>query len=207
MGTNVGKLGGFVSYFLNGELITRSIGVVTHWSDAQYAVQMGTTLVGEVLAPLKEFVGITMKYSPKPKKTWSAYSLATSENKLKAITGVYPDLEIDFTKVVLAVGDIPVPVNPKAELSNGRITFTWDADLDAEGADPYDQVMCVAYFPETFQAFTIRAGAKRGEEQQHINLPSFTEEMTIETYMCYISEDRKRVSNSIYLNQLIWTNE
>jgi len=207
MGTNVGKLGGFVSYFLNDELVTRSIGKVTHWSDAQYAVQLGTSLVNDLLAPLKDFVNISMHYAPKPKKSWSAFTLATSENKMKAITGVFPDLKIDYTKVVLAIGKLPAPVNPKAQLADGRITFSWEADLSSENTDPSDRVMCVAYFPETFQAFTIRGGAKRTEEIQHINLPSFTEEMLIETYMCFISEDRKEVSDSIYLGQLIWTKE
>ena len=207
MGTNVGKLGGFVSYFLNGELVTRSIGKVNHWSDAQYAVQLSTSLVNDLLGPLKDFVNISMKYAPKPKRSWSAFTLATSENKMKAIKGIFPELEIDYSKIVLAIGDIPVPVNPAVQLADGRITFAWEADLSSERTDPNDQIMCVAYFPETFQAFTIRGGAKRIEERQHIKLPSFTEEMIIETYMCFISEDRKEVSNSVYLGQLIWTKD
>ncbi|WP_139298307.1 DUF6266 family protein [Pedobacter hartonius] len=207
MGTNIGKLGGYVSYFLHGELVTRSIGVIDHWSDAQYANQMRTGLTTALLKPVKALINIGLKYSPKPKRSWSAYTQATSINKKQAIKGIYPDLEIDFEKVVLAIGDIPVPLNPQVQLSDGRIRFTWDADQQADGADQNDQVMCVAYFPETFQAFNQLSGAKRGEEKQDITLPSFTEEMRIETYICYVSEDRRRVSNSVYLGQLIWNKD
>jgi hypothetical protein len=205
MGTNVGKMGGYVSYFLNGELVTRSIGVTDHWSDAQLANQMRTGLTTALLKPVKDFINIGMKYSPKPKKSWSSYTLATSVNKKQATKGIYPDLEIDFEKVVLAIGDIPVPLNPKVQLNDGRITFTWDADLSSAGTDNNDQVMCAAYFPETFQSFNVLSGAKRGEEKQDISLPSFTEEMRIETYICFVSEDRRRVSDSVYLGQLNWT--
>lgn len=205
MGRNVGKLGGFVTYLLNGEWVTRSIGVVDHWSDAQYAVQMRTTLVTALLKPVKKVINAGMKYSYKKKRSWTAYTLATSLNNPAAIMGEYPELEIDFAKVVLAVGAIPVPQNPKAVLKDGRITFTWESDLDNKEADEDDRVICVAYFPDTFQAFNVLEGARRGEEQQVIKLPSFTEEMNIETYMFFISDDRRRVSNSVYLGQLIWT--
>jgi hypothetical protein len=29
--------------------------------------------------------------------------------------------------------------------------------------------------------------------------------MRIETYICFVSEDRRRVSDSVYLGQLNWT--
>ncbi|MET1055139.1 MAG: DUF6266 family protein [Pedobacter sp.] len=207
MGTVVGKVGGYVTYFLNGELVTRAIGVVDHWSDAQYAVQMKTALITALLKPVKPVIRKGMKYTPKPKRTWTAYSMATSANNPAAITGDYPELKIDYGKVVLSLGDIPAPLNPKVQLSDGRIAFTWEADLDREGADVDDRVMCVAYFPETYQSFNVTDGAKRGEEYQEIKLPSFTEEMKIETYICYFSEDRKQSSNSVYLGQLTWTKD
>jgi len=208
MGTSVGKLGGVVTYQLNGQWVTRMIGVVDHWSEAQYAVQMRTALITALLKPVKDVIRIGMKYSPKPKKTWTAYTMATSSNNPGAIMGEYPKLEINYEKVILSIGDIPVPLNAKAELKDGRITFSWEADLETDGTDEDDRVMCVAYFPESFQAFNvIRNGARREEEQQIIKLPSFTEKMNIETYMCFVSDDGKRVSNSIYLGQLIWDEE
>lgn len=206
MGKNVGKVGGVVTYLLNGEWVTRSIGVVEEWSDAQYEIQMRTALITGLLKPLKKVVRTGMMYCPKPKSNWTAYTMATSSNNPSAIKGEYPDLEIDFEKVKLAIGDIPVPLKPAVQLKDNRIIFTWEADLDTEGTDEDDRVMCVAYFPETFQAFNVLDGAKRGEEQQVIKLPSFTEEMRIETYMCFVSDDRRRVSNSVYLGMLHWTN-
>jgi len=204
MGTNIGKIGNTVSYPLNGEIITRMIGVRTGSSVLQNEVQERTALLNEFKKPIDEFIRIGLKINPKRKKGWSWYNDFMSINNPQAIAGIYPDLEINYEKIVLAKGNIPVPLNSKVTLNNSILNFSWEADLEIKGTDEGDQIMCIAYFPEILQAFTVLSGAKRGAEEQTIQLPSFTRKMVIETYMCFISDDRKRISNSLYTGQLIW---
>jgi hypothetical protein len=98
LGTLVGKTGGYVSYYRMGQLVTRAIGVVSHWSDKQKAVQMGTALVTCLLGSMKTFIKIGFRNTPKP-HNWNYYVKATSVNKLGAIKGIFPNLSIDFEKV------------------------------------------------------------------------------------------------------------
>ena len=100
-----------------------SITPPTRFSDAQLANQMGTALTTFLLHPVKDCVKISMKNSPKD-PGWSAYNLASSVNKREAIGGDYPNLAVDFKKVILSIGDIPVPLNPQVSLTDNQIHFT-----------------------------------------------------------------------------------
>jgi len=204
-GPSIGKNKNYVSYFRMGQYITRTIGEITSWTEPQYENQMRMGLTTAFLKPVKQFTDVGFRYCPKPKSTWGAYTMALSLNRKAITTGIYPDLDIDFSKAILSMGDLPVPKNAEVNLTDSIIKFSWSAELEHAKADESDRVMCVAYFPENGQALTVLSGAKRTEEEQTIVLPSFTEEMVIETYICYISEDRKRVSNSVYTGQLHWS--
>lgn len=206
LGTLVGKTGGYVSYYRMGQLVTRSIGVVDHWSDAQKAVQMGTALVTSLLKSMNSFIKVGFKNTIKP-QTWTYYTMATSINKLGAIAGVFPELSINLEKVILAMGSIPPPVNAAVRLVNNTIVFNWDADLGTDGTDVSDQVVCMAYFPEINSSIIAIGGAKRGVQEHVLVLTSMIETPIIETYMYYVSDDRTQVSNSIYTGQLVWHNQ
>ena len=199
----VGRWGDYVTYYRLGKLTTRRVSKPTKFTDAQLSNQMGTALITFLLGPVQDFVKVSMKNSPKD-PGWSAYNLASSVNKLGAITGSYPNKAVDFKKVILSIGDIPAPLNPKVSLTDNKISFTWEADLDTEGCDENDQIMCVAYLPETLQAFKIFHGAYRTEERQIVPLPAYSGKMAIETYLCFTSADRERVSNSVYTGPLVW---
>lgn len=203
MGTYVGKMGDYVSYYLNGKLVVRYIGKVNHWTDSQLEVQMKMALVSRLLKPIKDFVNTSFRYAHRP-IGWSANNMFVSLNNPRIIAGVYPDLTIDFEKVVLSKGDILVPQNTQVSITGNALKFRWDADLDKEGTDENDQVMCLAYFPQNLQAFMVLSGNKRGVEEHTIALPSYTTDMVIETYLCFISEDRMYTSDSVYTGQLIW---
>lgn len=95
-------------------------------------------------------------------------------------------------------------MNAEVKLADKKLQFSWAPDLENEENDPSDQVMLIAYFPQTFLALTVKNGSPRTAGKHDIRLPSFKKAMVIETYMAFISEDRERVSDSIYLGQLIW---
>jgi hypothetical protein len=205
LGTLVGKTGGYVTYYRMGQLVTRSIGVVTHWSDAQKSVQMGTSLITYLLESLQDFTKIGFKNTPKP-RTWSAYNMATSVNKLGALGGEYPNRYINIQDVVLAKGSIPAPVGATVRMVENSIAFNWEPDLAIDGADKSDQVMCLAYFPDINRSIMELNGSKRGVGEHILVLPSFSETMVIETFMCFVSADKEESSDSVYGGQLVWDN-
>lgn len=205
-GANVphGKTGNTVSYMLNGQMVSRTIGKVRHRTKGQRANEAKMKFVNQFLKPFESVLNVGLKNSPR-KQTQSVYNLAFAIHRATAVTGQYPDLEIDLTKVMFSMGSIPVPENA-AVAQNGRaLDFSWDADMEAELADQDDQVMLVAYFPKSRKVISDCAGAKRGAEFQQLPLTSFRDKTEVEVFIAFISGDRMDVSDTIYLGQVILT--
>lgn len=108
------------------------------------------------------------------------------------------------------MGDIVPPVNPVVTLNDGQLTFKWDVDPAWPKRITSDQVMVLAYYPNTLRA-TYAIGncwKYQGETvlellppaKDHTGNPLDT---TVETYLAFISNDRQRVSDSVYTGQII----
>jgi hypothetical protein len=199
-----GKIGAHVVYEDEwGRQIIRTIGVKNGSYGGELANQQGTALTTNVLKPIRQVVEIGFKNVP-PGKFWSAYNYASSYTKINAVTGTYPNKSIDFTKLMIAKGGLPLPLDVKVKLEQNVLEFTWNADLEIEGNDPRDQVMLVAYFRDSRRAINLLSGARREAEKETIKLPRFTKRMVIETYLAFVSDDRERMSDSVYAGQVIW---
>lgn len=192
-------------YYTNkwGQQIVRTIGIKEGSKGGEFANQDATALITNVLKPLKSFIDLGFQ-TPPVGKPWSAYNYASSYNKKNAIKGTYPDQEVDYEKLLLSIGDMPLPLNAKVTLRDGVLEFTWDADLETEGNFSRDQVMLSACFPESLKAINLLSGARRVAEKEIIKLPKYTRPQVIETYMAFISDDRKTLSDSVYVGQIIW---
>jgi len=203
-GPVTGRVGNGV-YYQNkfGTNIYRGIGLKTSSADTELPNQQRTALVTKLLRPVSEFIKVGFHHVP-AKKTFNYYTYATSVNKLGAIKGEYPNQEIDYEKVLFSIGNIPLPKAPGVILDNSVLEFSWENDLETDGTSASDQIMLVVYFPASTKAIFMFSGARRSEEKQIVKLPLFTKNMVIETYMSFISDDRKSISNSVHISQLIW---
>jgi hypothetical protein len=201
-----GKMGNYVFYKLNGKTVCRTIGTVEKITDSQDEVLMRTRVVSPFLKPLKEFIRIGFKNTPKP-QDWTFSSMASSVNKPGAVKGKYPNLEMNYEKVIVSLGSIPSPKDPVVSIVDQGLEFKWEPDIEAEGADTSDQIMVLAYFPATNKALFMTSGARRTEGLQVLKLPSLAANTIIETYISYVADDRNDVSNSVYTGQLTWTNK
>jgi hypothetical protein len=199
-----GRIGNIV-YYTNkwGNTVARTIGVKTGSKGGEFANQTATALITYLLKPVKPFIRIGFQNIP-PGKEWNYHNYASSVNKLNAIKGTYPDQEVDYEKVMFAKGEMPLPANAQAALKDNEIVFTWDADLETAGNYSRDQVMVLAFFPQSMKAMFLTSGARRVEEREVLALPRFTSSMVIETYLAFISDDRILVSDSVYTGQLVW---
>jgi len=194
-----GKTGEHVTYPLLGKLVTRTIGVNnTPPTDAQLAGRQAMALGNAVLAPIKPFIKIGFKMVAAKIGMYPA-NRALSHIKLNAINGSYPEQYIDYSKLLVAEGKLPMAENPVVEKTESGLKFNWDKVKTFPRN--MDQTMLLAYFPDLDKAEYITAGAKRsaGEDFLEIRLSRINERM--EVYMAFISEDRENVSNSVYLKQ------
>src|SRR6187551_228641 len=108
-GLFIGKVGNTVSYMLNGKYVMRGIGKSKKkLSDKQLANMMSMKVTMKFLCSLKPFVdaGFGLEAMGTDK---NAFNLATAAVKKHAITGEYPNLGIDYSKVQLSKGSVPAP--------------------------------------------------------------------------------------------------
>ena len=201
-GPFIGKIGNKVGYMLGDLNIVREIGTVTSWSDKQLTNWIRTAIIKELLNPVLNFVRIG--FDSVKKKNDTAYNSAASLNKMTATKGTYPNVEIDFPKAMFSQGIIPAPKNTSVKLEENTLFFNWDPDIETSGTGKRDQVMLIAYFPEYKKAISLLSGARRTEGKEQLKLTSFTKEMIIETYISFIADDRKNVSDSVYCGQILW---
>ncbi|MGY0036432.1 DUF6266 family protein [Pedobacter sp. NJ-S-72] len=101
-GSFSGRNGNVITYMLNGQWVSRIIGLRTDKpTKPVLAIWQVTKLCTDFLKPVKDF--IMTGFELETKGTFLNYhNAATACNRPNAITGEYPDQQIDFTKVLFS---------------------------------------------------------------------------------------------------------
>ena len=199
----IGRVGNTVTYVLNGQIVKRTIGKSSKEATIpQLSARQKTKIITGFLNPVKEFIHIGFEFEARLVQKHSTYNIATSYNWLNAITGEYPDQKIDFSKVLLSRGKMPVTTHIEVKIADNRITFQWDKTIVSEGMKDSDRVMLMAYLPEENRAISLIGGAERLEGVEHLVIPECYEGAHMETYVSFISADYKTISNSVYTGQV-----
>lgn len=141
-------------------------------------------------------------FNPKARGTTKNYhNLAIAYNKPNALKGFYPEVEIDYPKIRISAGDLPQPENPVVEPVEAGLKFSWNTD----GLTwPYnqDQVMLLAYAPAKKEHLFINSGPRRIEGQAILEITPSMRNQVLEVYISFVSDDRQRVADSLYLGQV-----
>ena len=154
----------------------------------------------EFLTPIKDYIRVGYKtYAVKK----SAFNAAVSYVVKNAVSGSYPDIEINYQRVLVSRGDLTPPKDVAATISERCITITW-TDNSAEGsADATDLSMPLAYNVSKGQAVFEIAATTRSSQSVVLPLPSDWLGDTIQLYLGFISEDGMEVANSVYIGSKI----
>ena len=107
LGNFSGKVGTVVGSKWRGVWVMRGLTDAKRGkpNPAQQQQQAKFTLMVKFLQPLSSLVGLTYDTSP---AEMSGFNKAFSDNIRNAITGVYPALAIDYSKVILSKGVCPM---------------------------------------------------------------------------------------------------
>ena len=135
----------------------------------------------------------------------SPINAAMSYTLANAISGTYPDYEIDPSKVLISRGTLTPAANATATISSGAIVFEWDDNSGSSTAKQTDKALLAVVNPAKIEAVFNAAGAERTEGTQTIALPNDWAGATVEAYMGFVSEDGKEVANSVYLGNFVIT--
>lgn len=172
-------------------------------TDLQLASRQRTKLCAEFLKPISGFIGIGFRLEGKL-KGMNANNAAASYLRNNSITGDYPDLGINYSKILVTKGEMEPPKNVGLSRSEFGFSFTWDTYAEDKGLYYTDQIMLLAYFPELAKAVYVTAGAQRRRGAEILTLSGINHGHTAEVYASFIEDNHKSISNSVYVGQLNW---
>ncbi|WP_285058281.1 DUF6266 family protein [Pedobacter ginsengisoli] len=210
-GPLVGKLGNVIHYVWRGMNVSRMVSHKTNIPATipQLASRKKFTMAQKFVAPIGDFISYSFHPATKG-KTKFPQNEASSLFRKHAIMGEYPDYYTDYSKVIMSKGDLPAPVNAGVSRSGDLLIFTWETNPNWNYKLKSDQVMLMAYLPDTMNAFFNVGGARRtaGTDVLEFHPQPGTQDWikrdtVVETYLAFISNDRQQVSDSVYTGQII----
>ncbi|WP_342333312.1 DUF6266 family protein [Pedobacter sp. FW305-3-2-15-E-R2A2] len=199
-----GRIGNLVGYTLKGKYIVRKIGKSAKpLTPGRKSNCQKMTVVNEILSPSLPVIrtGFRLAVAGTDK---NEYNEAVSYNKKNAIQGEYPNISLDYTKVLVSMGDLPMAVNPVINQTSkpDEIEFNWEVAADLSIQRYNDRAMLMVYFPELKLTFYHLSGSKRVEGKDILRIDSDYAGERMEAYISFIKDDGQRVSNSVYAGSL-----
>jgi len=199
-----GKINEKVGYLLNGQWVERGIG---KWknppTDKQKPNLEITGIINNLLKPVMPYIRIGFREFVR-NTTWHQHNAACSINRSNAINTESPNLEVDFTKAVFSQGDMPIVDEVNVNVVEEGIEFSWNPDYIVEGMQLSDQAMLLAYCPEKEYAFYQLYGERRIAGKDVLKMQRYSTQVTIHTYLTFISADGKSITTSIYTGEYLW---
>lgn len=195
-----GKIGKLVFYTLNGQPVCRLIGRAGKPSLNQMANRQGMSVTMDLLRPMADFIKVSFKLEAEG-TTKNPHNLATSYNKKQALTGVYPNILVDYTKVILSKGSLEMAKDLKVSKVEGGINLSWDAGFADNGAED-DILMVMVSHPAEKKASMLLNAAKRENGGCFIPLSESKMDSQMEVYICFKSANGTLISDSAYVGNL-----
>lgn len=129
---------------------------------------------------------------------------ATSYIMKNALKGKHPELEIDYSSVLVTRGDLPVPQDAAvSRKEEGRLRFSWTFDSELGIQRGNDYVLALAYHPNRERGVWIADGSVlRKEEQLELSLPDEWDATKVEPYLAFAAADGSDASDSVYLGEM-----
>jgi len=136
----------------------------------------------------------------------TAFNAAMSYNLANAVTGVHPDLSIDYTRAMISRGDLPGVSNLAASTPTpGSLTLEWTSTTLLNGAQPTDKLMLSIYNEDENQSLIYSSVASRSEGTVQLEMPSEWTGRMVQILVFLIAEEaigsietKQQVSNTIW---------
>ncbi len=116
------------------------------------------------------------------------------------MTGIYPNLLIDFEEVVVSKGDLlPVYYGEVSSAVDHEVKFEWLNNAPVGSVDLTDKATVMVYNPDKELFVALSGAAARSALTYTLGLPADFVGDTVHAYMYFVSADGKRSSDSVYL--------
>lgn len=166
-------------------------------TEAQQQQRMRFKLVIQLLRKISPLVNIGLRNGS---NNQTSMNRAMSLNIKEAVTGTFPDLEIDWEKLIFSQGNLATGSNASADLSvAGTVTITWQNSQGASNSSDTDGAIVLLSNTDRDEVVYNLYGASRVDGQVDVDIP---QEWTGENIACYLSfrsETGKDVADNQFL--------
>ena len=160
-----------------------------------YRMRFGLTV--RFLSPLKRI--ITRGYG-NSEGTKSKLNQCISYHAQNALTGDFPDLAINFSKVILTKGELDGANNSTVSVSDAAtVNFSWTDNSGLGLNKATDLVVMAVYIPSKERHALLIGPSDRASQSGTIVLPVDYPGETVHCWMAFVSADGKAASTSNYL--------
>ncbi|MEH3113525.1 DUF6266 family protein [Pedobacter terrae] len=165
-------------------------------TEAQLAQRTKFTLAAQYLSPIKDILNIGFKDKQLNKIT--GYNAAVKIFLNQAVTGNYPDFEIDFSKVVISKGSLSVMHGLSASLQGSDLLLNWQRILNRYNAFD-DDVLTVVLFNTTKNMYMVYDEAQRAALTYTAVIGTHFSGDIFHAWAFAVNRDASGVANSQYL--------
>jgi hypothetical protein len=198
---NLGPVEGYVRYGI-AYVRTKKRKRTTPPSPKEKIQRKRMEVVNNFINSMTDYVRIGFEEAAQGKPI-SPNNAAKSYQLLHAVQGEYPDISINYAAARLTQGNIELPLNPEATAEGNGVRFNWTYDTSLNWSDRGARAMLLVYAEETGKSYYLFSGARMTEETDFLELPAEVKGMKLHVYMSFIADDRRSLSNSIYLGNLV----
>ncbi len=192
-----GKVGAVVGYTWKGIAVMRGRPAkrTKPFTPKELNHQAKFRLMNKFLIPANGLLNVTFAHLA---VGMSAFNKAFSYNVKNAITGIQPNLAIDYRMVLISRGDLPNAESPAVSSpSAGLLQFTWTDNSGKGNAKATDKAF-VAVYSEEMGNWDYRLDvATRDQGKCEMVMLSFPGR-PVQTFIGFISADGKDASDSAY---------
>jgi hypothetical protein len=164
----------------------------------RFDLQMKRLVMTKCMKPLQYLLSCLNR---NPKDT-AHFKLVLKENIRRAFKGRYPAARIDYSRLIVSKGKLPIP--PALTVSSakpGQLVLTWNDNSGSRHALESDYLF-VALFNRSSQKWLFEMDeAERSAGYFEMNANGFLGKL-VHVYAGFVSGDSCRVSTSVYLGEL-----
>ncbi len=195
LGTVVGGNWNGVSYMRSLPVRKKNRTITEAQQNQQVKFAMGIRFI-KSLSPL-----LAISYQATSGKTNK--NVALSQLMAQAVGGVYPNVFIDYSKVVVAKGSLKKADNPSvAAPAAGTLRFNWSDNTVLGNATATDKAILVAYCPDKEDCLFTVDGGNRSQGIGMLDV-SFFSGKEVHTWISFRSADGKLAADSIYIGSVL----
>ena len=195
-----GKVGTVVGGTWKGIHYMRSLptSVRNPRTEAQVMQRTKFMVTIDFLKPITPFIRVGFKnYASRQ----TAFNAAMSYNVKNAVTGVFPDYEMDYSNILVSRGSLLPAENADAVAAERSLNFPWRDNSGVSNATETDQAMALVYNGTKGESVFSTTTGDRSSGSATLNVPENWIGDTVEVYLGFISENGSLVANSVYLGQ------